>query len=230
MQTVTSADGTTIAYDRAGSGPVVVFVPGAFNDATTCAPLAEQLEDRYTVVCPDRRGRGRSGDAITPADAATYDVQREIEDLDAVIAAEGGEAAVFGYSSGAILALRAAVAGSRITRLALYEPPFAIGGLARPGPEDLPERLAALIADGRPGDAVATMQIDGIGLPAHTVEEIRRSPMWSRLERSHRPWCTTRRSPGRRTCPSRRWRGSASRPSCSAATTPGRDCATPPGR
>jgi pimeloyl-ACP methyl ester carboxylesterase len=59
MQTVTSADGTTIAYDRASSGPTIVFVPGAFNDRTTCAPLAQQLQDRYTVVCPDRRGRGK---------------------------------------------------------------------------------------------------------------------------------------------------------------------------
>src|ERR1700710_2438311 len=65
MQTVTSADGTTIAYNRAGSGPTIVFVPGAFNDSTTCAPRAEQLQDRYTVVCPDRRGRGHSGDAIS---------------------------------------------------------------------------------------------------------------------------------------------------------------------
>jgi pimeloyl-ACP methyl ester carboxylesterase len=182
MQTVTSADGTTIAYNRAGSGPTIVFVPGAFNDSTTCAPLAEQLQDRYTVVCPDRRGRGHSGDAIASADAATYDVQREIEDLNAVIAAEGGEAAVFGFSSGANLALQAAVAGARITKLALYEPPFAIGGLAGSAKDGLPEKLAALIADGKPGEAVATMQIEGIGLPAQMVEQARQSPMWPQLE------------------------------------------------
>jgi pimeloyl-ACP methyl ester carboxylesterase len=164
------------------AGPTVVFVPGAFNDCTTCAPLAEQLEDRYTVVCPDRRGRGHSSDAIAPADAATYAVEREIEDLDAVIAAEGGEAAVFGFSSGAILALQAAVAGSRITRLALYEPPFALGGLAGFAQDGFPERLATLIADGKPGDAVATMQIEGIGLPAQMVEQARQSPMWRQLE------------------------------------------------
>ncbi|MGH3326754.1 MAG: alpha/beta fold hydrolase [Streptomycetales bacterium] len=182
MQTVTSADGTTIAYDRAGSGPTVLFVPGAFNDRTTCASLAERLQDRYTIVCPDRRGRGDSGDVIAPADAATYDVQREIEDLDALIAAEGGEAAVFGFSSGAILALQAAVAGSRITRLALYEPPFALGGLADSAQDGFPERLAALIADGKPGEAVATMQVEGIGLPAHRVEQARQSPMWPKLK------------------------------------------------
>jgi pimeloyl-ACP methyl ester carboxylesterase len=182
MQTVTSADGTTIAYDRASSGPTIVFVPGAFNDRTTCAPLAQQLQDRYTVVCPDRRGRGNSGDAIVPADAATYDVQREIKDLDTLIAAEGGEAAVFGFSSGAILALEAAVAGSQITRLALYEPPFALGALAGSAQDGFPERLAALIADGRPGDAVATMQVEGIGLPVDRVEQFRQSPMWPKLE------------------------------------------------
>ncbi|WP_237774359.1 alpha/beta fold hydrolase [Actinosynnema sp. ALI-1.44] len=182
MRTVTSADGTAIAYDRAGSGPLLVFVPGVFNDRTTCAALAEQLRDRYTVVCPDRRGRGDSGDAIAPSDAASYDVQREIEDLDAVIAAEGGTAAVFGFSSGAILALMAAAAGSSITKLAVYEPPFALGRLTGSAPDGLPDRLAALIADGRPGDAVATMQLEGVGLPPEMVEQIRQSPMWPRLE------------------------------------------------
>lgn len=182
MHRVASADGTTIAYEREGAGPVVVFLPGAFNDRTTAAPVAERLRERYTVVRPDRRGRGESGDAIAPADAARYDVQREIEDLDAVIAAEGGSAAVFGFSSGANLALRAAVAGSAITKLALYEPPFALGGLAGRGDEDLPERLAGLVAEGRKGDAVATMQLEAIGLPPQVVEEMRASPMWPQLE------------------------------------------------
>ncbi|AXB41657.1 alpha/beta fold hydrolase [Amycolatopsis albispora] len=182
MHTVTSADGTTIAYDRAGSGPLVVFVPGAFNDRTTCAGVAEQLRDRYTVVCPDRRGRGDSGDAIAPADVAAYDVRREIEDLDAVIAAEGGRAAVFGFSSGGTLALHAAVAGSPITKLALYEPPFAIGGLAGSAREGLRDKLAALITAGRRGDAVAAMQVEGIGLPPELVDQMRQSPMWPQLE------------------------------------------------
>ncbi|TWP54201.1 alpha/beta hydrolase [Lentzea tibetensis] len=182
MRTTTSADGTTIAYERAGSGPAIVFLPGAFNDAATCAPLADLLQDRYTVIRPDRRGRGRSTDAIAAADVASYEVQREIEDLDAVIAAEGGEAAVFGFSSGAILALQAAVAGSRITKLALYEPPFSIGGLAGHAKEGLPAKLAALVVGGKLGDAVATMQIEGIGLPPQLVEQIRQSPMWPRLE------------------------------------------------
>jgi pimeloyl-ACP methyl ester carboxylesterase len=180
MEQVRSADGTTIAYDRAGSGPVVVFVPGAFNDRTTCAALAERLRGRYTVVCPDRRGRGQSTDAIT--DPATYEVQREIDDLDAIIAAEGGSAAVFGFSSGAILALRAAVAGSSITKLALYEAPFAIGGLTGAAREGLPAKLAALVNAGKPGDAVSTMQLEGIGLPAEMVAQIRQAPFFPQLE------------------------------------------------
>ncbi|MGW4249638.1 alpha/beta fold hydrolase [Nocardia sp. NPDC004722] len=180
-KTVTSADGTTLAYHRAGSGPAIVFLPGAFNDASTCEPLAEQLRDRYTVIRPDRRGRGASTDAIAPADAARYDIRREIEDFDAVLADIGGSAAVFGFSSGAILALQAAVAGSAITRLALYEPPFALAGLSEHTPSRLPERLADLIARGERGAAVELMQLEGIGLPAELVEQVKRSPMWPRL-------------------------------------------------
>ncbi|MFF0632057.1 alpha/beta fold hydrolase [Nocardia sp. NPDC004151] len=182
MPTVTSTDGTTIAYHRAGAGPAIVFLPGAFNDSGTCAALAEQLADRYTVVRPDRRGRGDSTDALAPADAGRYDVRREIEDLDAVIADIGGSAAVFGFSSGGILALRAAAAGSRITRLALYEPPFALGGLADHTPQRLPERLADLIARGERGAAVELMQLEGIGLPPAVVEQVKRSPIRPHLE------------------------------------------------
>ncbi|MDQ0380528.1 alpha/beta fold hydrolase [Amycolatopsis thermophila] len=181
MRTVTSADGTTIAYSRQGSGPVIVFLGGAFNDRTACAPVADALRDSYTVVCVDRRGRGDSGDVIAPREVARYEIRREVEDLDAVIAAEGGSAAVFGFSSGGILALHAAVAGSAIGALALYEPPFALGGLAGSA-RDLTGKLAELVAAGRRGDAVATMQIEGIGLPPAAVDDIRRSPMWPQLE------------------------------------------------
>ncbi|MFC7485388.1 alpha/beta fold hydrolase [Knoellia sp. CPCC 206453] len=182
MPTVTSADGSTIAYDRAGSGPTVVFVSGAFNDRSTWAPVAALLQDSCTTVCIDRRGRGDSRDAILAADVASYEVTREVEDLDAVIAAEGGRAAVVGFSSGANLALYAAASGSAITRLALYEAPFALGGLAGRDQEGLRDRLARLIVEGERGEAVATMQTDGIGLPAELVEQIKRSPMWPSLE------------------------------------------------
>src|SRR3954454_23979749 len=106
LHTTTSADGTTIAYDRLGEGPPVVLVAGAFNTRSTTAPLAAVLRDRFTVFNLDRRGRGDSGD--TPQ----YAVERETEDLEAVITDAGGTAAVFGYSSGAVLALKAAASGA----------------------------------------------------------------------------------------------------------------------
>ena len=174
MQTLTSADGTTIAYERTGSGPAVVLATGAFNDHTTGADLAALLAQDHTVVTYDRRARGRSGDT------APYAIQREIEDLAGVIGVAGGSAAVVGYSSGGHLALAAAADGVPITHLALYEAPFALGGLpARPA--DLPGRLTALIAAGRPGDAVALFQTEGVGLPAALVEQLRTSPGWPAL-------------------------------------------------
>jgi alpha-beta hydrolase superfamily lysophospholipase len=97
MRTVTSKDGTTIAFDKTGQGPAIILVVGAFNDRTTGAPLTQILEPHFTVFNYDRRGRGDSGDTLP------YAVEREIEDLDALIQEAGGSALVFGYSSGAVL-------------------------------------------------------------------------------------------------------------------------------
>ncbi|MCA2214014.1 alpha/beta fold hydrolase [Jidongwangia harbinensis] len=174
METVTSQDGTPIAYQLAGSGRPLVFVTGAFNDHTRCAPLAAALAGTATVVTYDRRARGGSGDT------RPYRIDLEVADLAAVIDRAGGPAAVFGYSSGAVLALRAAAAGLPITRLVLFEAPFAFDGPARAA--DLPDRLQALIDAGRPGDAVTLFQTEGIGLPAEFAAQIRRSPIWPALE------------------------------------------------
>ncbi|HEX6756361.1 MAG TPA: alpha/beta fold hydrolase [Mycobacteriales bacterium] len=114
METVTSADGTTIAYDRLGEGPAVVLVSGGSVDRQSNAPLAELLAPDFTVFNYDRRGRGPSGDA------ETYAVEREFEDLAAAVAAAGGTAGVYGASSGAVLALRAAAAGVPMAGLALW--------------------------------------------------------------------------------------------------------------
>ncbi|MBM0260637.1 alpha/beta fold hydrolase [Micromonospora sp. 4G55] len=105
--TVRSADGTTIAYERSGDGPAIVLVGGAFNDRTTTRAVAAALAADFTVFGYDRRGRGDSGDT------APYTVQREIEDLAALIGAAGGAAYLYGISSGAILAALATAAGSR---------------------------------------------------------------------------------------------------------------------
>jgi pimeloyl-ACP methyl ester carboxylesterase len=176
MKTARSADGTEIAFDKVGDGPPVIMIVGAFNDRSTTAPLAEALAPRFTVLNYDRRGRGDSGDT------APYAVEREIEDLDALIAAAGGQAAVFGYSSGAVLALTAAAAGSAITKLGLYEPPFLVDDSRPRPPADLAEQLAELVAAGRRGDAVELYQLKGVGLPQEVVLQLRHAPFRPGLE------------------------------------------------
>jgi pimeloyl-ACP methyl ester carboxylesterase len=164
-----STDGTRIAYDRSGDGPAVVLVVGAFNDRNTGAPLAAFLASHFSVFSYDRRGRGGSGDA------AQYQVQREVEDLDAVIQAAGGSASVFGYSSGAALALKAAAAGLSIPKLALYELPPAQSA-------DHAVELAARIAAGRRGDAVEYFQRSIVGIPEHVITQLRDAPFRPGLE------------------------------------------------
>jgi pimeloyl-ACP methyl ester carboxylesterase len=172
MRTVTSKDGTRIAFDQLGEGPTIILVVGAFNDQATGAPLARFLEQHFTVFNYDRRGRGQSGDT------APYAIEREIEDLDALIAQAGGSAGVFGYSSGATLALRAAAHGLNISQLALYEPP-PTG--ARAG--HLAPQLTELIAAGRRGDAVELFQIEAVGIPATIVAQMRNAPFRPALEK-----------------------------------------------
>jgi len=173
MNTLTSADGTTIAYERAGSGPAIVFVAGAFNDHSALEPLAGALAGDFTVVTYDRRARGASGNT------KPWSIDREAEDLDALIAEAGGSAHVFGFSSGAILALHAITRGSAVSRLVCYEPPYPFG---EGNAADLPERLGALVDAGRPGDAVELFQTEAIGLPPEVVARLRRSPMFASLK------------------------------------------------
>lgn len=172
MGTVTSKDGTRIAFDRSGEGPAVILVVGAFNERPTGAPLARALEQQFTVFNYDRRGRGESGDT------APYAVEREIEDLDALIAEAGGSARVFGYSSGAILSLRAAAQGSAISQLALFEPPPTGARAGEIAPE-----LSKLVAAGRRGDAVELFQTEAVGIPAAIVAQLRNAPFRPALEK-----------------------------------------------
>ena len=172
MKKANSKDGTTIAFDQSGKGPALILVVGAFNDRSTGAPLAQFLEQHFTVFNYDRRGRGESGDT------APYAIEREIEDLDALIAQAGGSAYLFGYSSGATLALRAAAHGLNVSRLALYEPP-PTG--ARAG--ELTPQLTELIAANRRGDAVELFQTEAIGIPAAIVAQMRNAPFRPALEK-----------------------------------------------
>jgi pimeloyl-ACP methyl ester carboxylesterase len=176
MASVASVDGTTIDYDIAGSGPVIVFVAGVFNLRDTFTPLAAELSSDHTVLTYDRRGRGES------SDTAPYSIEREVEDLQALIEVAGGSASVFGFSSGAILALKAVADGVAVERLYLYEPPFRFDENQPARPADLPARLQALLNAGDPGAVVATFQIESVGLPQEVVNEFQRSPMWAQLE------------------------------------------------
>ena len=172
---VTSKDGTTIAFDRAGEGPAVILVSGASTTRLANAGIAALLAPHFTVFNYDRRGRGDSGDT-TP-----YAVEREFEDLDALIAEAGGSASVFGSSSGAVLALEAAAHGLAIPKLALWEPPF---NLDEDGPRRHKEymtRLAELLAVDRRGDAVEHF-MTLVGLPPEMIAGARNSPMWPGLE------------------------------------------------
>jgi pimeloyl-ACP methyl ester carboxylesterase len=176
MNTVTSADGTRIAFDRFGAGKPIIMSAGAFNDRSTTEPLAQALAGEFTVVNYDRRGRGDS------EDSAEYTVEREIEDIQALIAATGEDAALFGYSSGAVLALKAAASGLAIGRLALYEPPFRTDETYPPLRGDLPQRLAGLVAAGRRGDAVELYQTEAVRIPEEVVAQLRHAPFRPGLE------------------------------------------------
>jgi pimeloyl-ACP methyl ester carboxylesterase len=175
-ETVRSADGTTIAYERSGEGPALVLVDGALcaRAMGPSRPLAAALAADFTVYVYDRRGRGESGDT------APYSVEREVEDLAAVIAAAGGSAHVYGISSGAALALEAARHGTPISSLALYEAPFSVDA-DRPavGPDYLP-RLQALLAEDRRGDAVRLFMRQ-VGVPAVFAALMRLMPVWRKL-------------------------------------------------
>lgn len=180
MDKVFSADGTAIAYEQQSSGPAVVLVGGAFMTRGDSAGLAGLLAERFTVVTYDRRGRGDSGDG------PEYDVQREVEDLDALIGRVGGEAMVFGMSSGGVLALEAVARGSAVSRLAVYEPPFVTDDSRPPLPADYVARLTDLVRQGAYGDAVAYFMTAAVGLPAEAVAGMRQAPFWGGMEATAR--------------------------------------------
>jgi pimeloyl-ACP methyl ester carboxylesterase len=172
---VTSADGTRIGVSRVGSGPAIVLIDGAmcFRGAGPMQAVAADLADRFIAVTYDRRGRGES------SDTAPYAVEREIEDLAAVIAWVGGPVALYAMSSGGALALRAAAAGLPVSALVLYEPPFSEA--VDQGAVAYTEALGRALAAGRPGDAVGAF-LSRVGVPVQGIEGMRRSPGWPAME------------------------------------------------
>jgi pimeloyl-ACP methyl ester carboxylesterase len=170
MQKVTSKDGTAIAYEQSGAGPAVILVTGA-TGVQSDRRLVELLAPRYSVLDYNRRGRGESGD--TPP----YAVQREVEDIEALIEEAGGSAFLYGISSGAVLALEAASRlPGKVKKLALYEPPFIVDDSRPPLPADYVQQLDAAIAAGRRGDAVEIFLTKAIGLPAEYIPAMRNAP------------------------------------------------------
>jgi len=178
VRKVTSKDGTSIAFDRLGQGSAVILVGGILGDRSQQAPLAALLAEHFTVFNYDRRGRGES--EFTPP----YSVEREIEDLDAIIDAAGGEAFVYGTSGCAILALYAAAAevAPKIKKLALWEPPYIVDDSRPPAPQDYKAQLTELLAAGRRGDMVELFMTKAVGMPAEFVAPMRQAPWWPAQE------------------------------------------------
>ena len=176
-QHAVSADGTRIAYETHGSGPALVVVDGALctRELGPSRGLAEALQDTFAVHVYDRRDRGASDTGATP-----YAIEREVEDLAAVIAAAGGRAHVFGSSSGGALALEAARRGVPVDGLVTYEVPFIVDDTHAPNDLDLPQQLQALVDDGRRSDAVRLF-MRTVGAPAPVVAVMRLLPVWRRL-------------------------------------------------
>ena len=175
MKTIMSKDGTRIAFDQYGEGPALILVTGALGVRSPhpmSRQLSELLSHDFTVIDYDRRGRGDSGD--TPP----YAVQREVEDIEALIDAVGGSAFLYGLSSGAVLALEAASRlPGKVKKLAMYEPPFIVNDSRPPVPKDYVDQLNAAIAAGRPGDAVEIFMTKALLIPPEFVARMRNAPM-----------------------------------------------------
>jgi pimeloyl-ACP methyl ester carboxylesterase len=179
METVVSQDGTTIAYDRYGEGPAVILVGGAlsYRKFKKMGQIAEALAERgYTAINYDRRGRGDSDEA------GPFSVEREVEDIAALIDANGGSASLWGWSSGGALALRAAGAGIGVESVAVYEVPFMVDPGERLPTPDYAQRLDELVAAGDRSGAVKHFMRNAIGLPAPFVALMRVTPMWGGLK------------------------------------------------
>lgn len=178
MKTANSADGTKIAYDKAGEGPALILIDGAMCTRSFGAKpeLVSLLSRRFTVYSYDRRGRGDSGDTLP------YAVDREIEDIGALIDDAGGTAYLFGHSSGGCLGLEAAVKlGGRVGKLAMYDPPYNDDPKARQAWREYNKQLTEALAEDRRGDAAALF-MRYVGMPDEQIDGMRQTPFWPAAE------------------------------------------------
>lgn len=175
MNSITSKDGTKIAYDKAGQGPTLVIVLGALNTRKSGANLAKLLQGNFTVINYDRRGRGNS------TDTAPYKVEREIEDLGALIDEVGGPVYLYGHSSGAAIALETArKMPNKVKKLAVYEVPYSLTDDEIKASKDYDKQLKKLLASGKTDDAVALF-ISHVGVSEKQIAALKRMPMWKGL-------------------------------------------------
>ena len=178
MAKVISKDGTSIAFEKTGTGPPVIVVDGALCSRAfgPSVKLARLLAQQFTVIIYDRRGRNESGNT------QPYSVEREIEDIEAIIHEVGGSACLVGFSSGAALSLRAAAGGLNITQLLLYEPPYVLNMGGYNPPADSEAQLKKFIASGQRGGAVNFFMHKMVGLPAILPVVMRLMPVWTKLK------------------------------------------------
>jgi pimeloyl-ACP methyl ester carboxylesterase len=177
MYTVTSVDGTRIAYDRHGEGPVLILVNGAmgYRRFKKFEQIAAGLSEHCTVINYDRRGRGDSGAA------GPVSVEHEVEDIAALIEAVGGRASLWGWSSGGAVALRAAAAEIGVERLVVYETPFKTDPDAKYPTDDYGARLEQIVAEGDPMRAAKHFMRNGIGMPGPLVVAMTLTPMFRKF-------------------------------------------------
>jgi pimeloyl-ACP methyl ester carboxylesterase len=172
---VTSKDGTSIEYQRTGRGPAVILVGGGLDDGSENAPLVPVLAESFQAVNFSRRGRGDSGDT------QPYAIEREIEDLDALIQAVGGSAHVYGVSSGGALAIEAAASGSAIERLAVYEVPYLVADDDVRRWRSYLEQLRLALGEDRRGDALELF-MGAAGSSDEDIAGAKHSAFWPGLE------------------------------------------------
>jgi len=177
MGQVTSQDGTLIAYERSGSGPLLIIVGHALATRENAVPLAGLFAGQFSVINYDRRGRGAS------TDTAPYTVQREVEDIEALIDAAGEPACLFGSSSGAVLALEAAARlPGKVRAAVLFEPPFIVDASRPPVPADFVAQVSRMVAEGRRGAAVEYFMTAAVLVPAEFVAQMKSGPNWAAME------------------------------------------------
>jgi pimeloyl-ACP methyl ester carboxylesterase len=172
MDKIISKDGTTISYQRSGNGTPLVLVHGTGGSSKRWDSILPELAKQFTVYAIDRRGRGESGDTDS------YNIEREFEDVAAVVDSMNEPVYLLGHSYGGICALEAARLTRNIARLVLYEPPLPMAG--KPiYPEGTIQRLELLLDAGDREGVITTFVREIVRMPAHEFERYRSSPVWA---------------------------------------------------